>query len=250
MEGRRLGGGAVQQSTAAGQEPHARAADRGSLAQALPLSDPEHPSSPEPARPGARSTITAAMQAMQGGPQQSYGLAPPVYFSIDVECVATGTGGATWLVGGLVAVQGGCAHPHVLPLADTPLRRPQLAFGGADQPGGAFAAGGGSQLCRAGEGRPERRTPPWAGRGGELAGWQPRCPASCLSFAARVQDQYENVLVNAYVKPEQPVVSYLTPLTGCAPASTPCCRARRRCGRTPPNPSVCLPTTPNPVAAG
>lgn len=27
-------------------------------------------------------------------------------------------------------------------------------------------------------------------------------------------DEYERVLANLYVKPEQPVVSYLTPLTG------------------------------------
>ena len=29
------------------------------------------------------------------------------------------------------------------------------------------------------------------------------------------QDQYERVLLNLYVKPDRPVVSYLTPLTGC-----------------------------------
>ncbi len=29
-----------------------------------------------------------------------------------------------------------------------------------------------------------------------------------------MQDQYEQVLLNLYVKPESPVVSYLTPLTG------------------------------------
>mmetsp|Transcript_33278 Transcript_33278/g.94274 ORF Transcript_33278/g.94274 Transcript_33278/m.94274 type:complete len:106 (+) Transcript_33278:282-599(+) len=29
-------------------------------------------------------------------------------------------------------------------------------------------------------------------------------------------DQYERVIFNAYVKPSVPVVSYLTPLTGCA----------------------------------
>lgn len=31
-----------------------------------------------------------------------------------------------------------------------------------------------------------------------------------------MQDQYENVILNMYVRPAQPVVSYLTPLTGCA----------------------------------
>ena len=32
---------------------------------------------------------------------------------------------------------------------------------------------------------------------------------------ARLQDQYENVILNLYVRPQRPVVSYLTPLTGC-----------------------------------
>ena len=29
-----------------------------------------------------------------------------------------------------------------------------------------------------------------------------------------MQDQYENVILNLYVRPQRPVVSYLTPLTG------------------------------------
>lgn len=36
-----------------------------------------------------------------------------------------------------------------------------------------------------------------------------------LTIGCVVQDQYERVLLNLYVKPDRPVVSYLTPLTGC-----------------------------------
>ena len=37
-------------------------------------------------------------------------------------------------------------------------------------------------------------------------------PHACAPWR---QDQYERVLLNLYVKPDRPVVSYLTPLTGC-----------------------------------
>ena len=48
------------------------------------------------------------------------------------------------------------------------------------------------------------------------------CVATSKSHNARavaqlsLVDQYERVILNLYVKPELPVVSYLTPLTGCA----------------------------------
>lgn len=31
---------------------------------------------------------------------------------------------------------------------------------------------------------------------------------------AYLQDQYEQIILNLYVRPQQPIVSYLTPLTG------------------------------------
>jgi len=43
-------------------------------------------------------------------------------------------------------------------------------------------------------------------------------PASPLAVTSgcpvRLQDEFETVLLNIYVKPDQPVTSYLTPLTG------------------------------------
>jgi hypothetical protein len=35
-----------------------------------------------------------------------------------------------------------------------------------------------------------------------------------LNLLALLQDQYERVLLNIYVKPDRAIVSYLTPLTG------------------------------------
>ena len=49
------------------------------------------------------------------------------------------------------------------------------------------------------------------------------CVATAKTHNARavaqisLVDQYERIMLNIYVKPELPVVSYLTPLTGYAP---------------------------------
>lgn len=112
---------------------------------------------------------------------------PPTHFSIDVECVATGTDHNARAVAQISLVVG----------AAPPRRRrsrPQPA------------------LARS---RRLRRLPP---------------------PSPRPQDQYERVLLNLYVRPEQPVVSYLTPLTGCA---------ARRVLRRPPAPSRPLKLPPD-----
>ena len=86
-----------------------------------------------------------------------------MYYSIDVECVATGTDHNSRGVAQISLV--------VRPLAPTSVL--------------------------------------YAMAGARRVGAHPPLMACCIP-----QDQYEQVLLNAYVKPDQPVVSYLTPLTG------------------------------------
>lgn len=85
---------------------------------------------------------------------------PPRFFSIDVECVATGTDHNAREVAQISLVVG------------------------------------------------VKGVPPHAG----CSTRQP--PASLPTMHVPLQDQHERVLLDLYVKPDKPVVSYLQPLTG------------------------------------